>query len=219
MRSAELVTDAAEPSLRRNSRANLDRILGEMIERPEAHAELAREIDSDFGETRAVLVLDMSGFSRTTQLRGIVAYLLMIHQMRLLAVPVVEEHGGFLLKAEADNLFCLFETVQEALAASREVMSRLDTANLVLPEDFELYASIGIGYGPILRIGEHEIAGNQVNLAAKLGEDIAELKEILLTPEARAEMKEEGLSFDERAVAVSGLELKYYFLQDSESSP
>ena len=214
---ADPEASSTSSSADRHTREELDAFLNELIERPYDREDIERRIEETFTQQKAVMVLDMSGFSRTTQLRGIVAYLLMIHQMRLLAVPVVEEHGGFLLKAEADNLFCLFETVQEALAASREVMSRLDTANLVLPEDFELYASIGIGYGPILRIGEHEIAGNQVNLAAKLGEDIAELKEILLTPEAQAEVNEAGVSYEERVVAVSGLELKYYFLQDFDT--
>ena len=202
----------AEPPLRRNSHANLDRILREMMERPEDQDALAREVDEQFGETRAVLVLDMSGFSRTTQKRGIVAFLLMIHEMRLIATPTVEENGGIVVKAEADNLYCLLESVTGAVKAAREIMKRLDAANLLLPEERRLYASIGIGWGRILNIDERDMFGDEVNLASKLGEDVAERGEILLTEAARAEAAAAGLQTRAETISISGLSLSYHAL-------
>jgi adenylate cyclase len=202
----------AEPPLRRNSHANLERILREMMERPEAQEALTREIDEQFGETRAVLVLDMSGFSRTTQKRGIAAFLLMIHQMRLIATPTIEENGGIVVKAEADNLYCLIESVAGAVKAAREIIARLDAANLLLPEERRLYASIGIGWGRILNIDERDMFGDEVNLASKLGEDIAERGEILLTAAAQAEAAAAGLQTRAEAISISGLSLSYYAL-------
>jgi class 3 adenylate cyclase len=201
-----------EPALRRNSRSNLDRILKEMIERPEAQEELAREVDSHFGETRAVMVLDMSGFSRTTQRRGIVAFLLMIHQMKLIATPTVEANGGLVVKSEADNLYCLFETVKGAIKASRELILRLDTGNLLLPEERRLYAAIGIGHGRIINIDEEDLFGDEVNLASKLGEDIAERGQILLTEAARAEAADAGIETREESISISGLSLAFHAL-------
>jgi class 3 adenylate cyclase len=99
----------SEAGLKRNSKAHLERLLQQMLERPADEAELSRELEEQFAETRAVLVLDMSGFSRTTQLRGIVAFLLMIHRMRQIVTPVIEAHGGLVIKAEADNLLCLLQ--------------------------------------------------------------------------------------------------------------
>jgi class 3 adenylate cyclase len=202
----------AEPPLRRNSHANLDRILREMMERPEAQEELTREIDEQFGETRAVLVLDMSGFSRTTQKRGITAFLLMIHQMRLIATPTIEENGGIVVKAEADNLYCLLGSVTGAVTAAREIMKRLDAANLLLPEERRLYASIGIGWGRILNIDERDMFGDEVNLASKLGEDVAERGEILLTAAAQVEASAAGLQTRAEAISISGLSLSYHAL-------
>src|SRR5688572_16124587 len=120
--------DGAAP-LPANTRARLDELLDQIIEHPEKRAELEAQIERDFTERRAVFVLDMSGFSRTTQAHGVVSFLLMIHQMRLLAAPVVEARGGRLVKAEADNLYCLFETVEAAVAAAREIVRRLETVN------------------------------------------------------------------------------------------
>jgi len=201
-----------EPALRRNSRSNLDRILREMIERPEAQEELARDVDAHFGETRAVMVLDMSGFSRTTQRRGIVAFLLMIHQMKLIATPTVEANGGLVVKSEADNLYCLFETVKGAIKASRELIQRLDTVNLLLPEERRLYAAIGIGHGRIINIDEEDLFGDEVNLASKLGEDVAERGQILMTEAARAEAADAGIETREESISISGLSLAFHAL-------
>ena len=206
------VDPPAAPPLRDNSREALDRLLGEMVERPEDRKELAAAIERDFGEERAVMVLDMSGFSRTTQKRGITAFLLMIHQMKLLCRPAIEAAGGLIVKAEADNLFCLFEHVGDAVAAAREVVERLDAANLVLPEDRRLYASIGIGYGAILNVDNDDIFGDEVNLASKLGEDIAERGMIVLTEAARARAESAKIETREESVSISGLTFSYHLL-------
>jgi class 3 adenylate cyclase len=210
------MAEASEPSERFRptspGRAEFEALLGELIERPYDREMIERRIEERFTQERAVMVLDMTGFSRTTQIRGVVPYLLMIHQMRLLASPEVEEHGGTAIAAEADNLLCLFPTVDEALSASRHITDALRAANLVLPGDFELYVSIGLGYGPILNIDDEQIAGNELNLASKLGEDVADLGEVLLTEAARAKL-ESSESFEEHLVSISGLEVKYYRLQ------
>jgi class 3 adenylate cyclase len=183
------------------------------MERPYDRREIEHRIEERFSKRKAVMVLDMSGFSRTTQIRGIVPYLLMIHQMRLLAVPIIERLRGSVVKAEADNLFCLFDAVGEAYAASREIIRTLDSANVLLASDLELYASIGIGYGSILIVDDDHIAGNEVNLASKLGEDVAGRKEILLTAAARAEFTSSENLLEQRCLTISGLELDYYALR------
>ena len=106
------------------------------------------------------MVLDMSGFSRTTQKEGIVSFLLMIHQMQLIARPCVENQHGLVLKAEADNLFCLFDTVAAAVHAALEINENLNSVNKLLPEDRRLYVSIGIGYGRILNVDDHDLFGD-----------------------------------------------------------
>ena len=46
---------------------------------------------------------------------------------------------------------------------------------------------VGIGYGEMLRIGDADIFGAEVNAACKLGEDVAKSSEILLTGAASRE--------------------------------
>lgn len=196
-----------------NTRANLERLLDEMIEAPQRRPEITREIEDTFGQERAIMILDMSGFSRTTQREGIVQFLFMIHQMRLVVCPCVQEAGGLLLKAEADNLFCLFDKVADAVRASQQITRDLRTANHLLPEGHRLYVSIGIGYGRFLNIEDQDLFGDEVNLACKLGEDVGQMGEILLTSAAYAQARETGIECREQVISVSGLELPYYAVQ------
>ena len=192
-----------------NSRKALDRLLQEMIEQPERRHTLVREIETRFGQDRAILILDMTGFSRTTHRHGIVAFLLMIHQMQRIACPCIKAHGGVLVKTEADNLFCLFDSVDAALAAAQDIARRLEMVNVVLPADRHLYASIGIGYGRVLNIEDQDLFGDEVNLTCKLSEDIAEQGAILLTAEARARLPQmQGLV--EQELSLSGMSLTYF---------
>lgn len=201
-----VVLEAAEPP---NTRERLDELLSQIIDHPELRVEISQSIEREFTQRRAVLVLDMSGFSRTTQVHGVVSFLLMIHQMRLLAVPTIEACGGSLVKAEADNLYCLFEDVDRAVAAAREIMRQLNTVNVLLPATRRLYASIGIGFGDILVLGGQDLFGDEVNLTSKLGEDVAQGGMILLTEAARAELPETVTTTQERA-SISGLALTYH---------
>ena len=58
---------------------------------------------------------------------------------------------------------------------------------------------MGLGFGPMLRIGDHDVYGAEVNAAAKLGEDTAKAHEILVTGavrEAAAEGLPAGVTFE-----------------------
>lgn len=194
-----------------NTHARLDALLSRIIQEPERRSEITAEIERDFTQRCSVLVLDMSGFTRTTQLHGIVEFLMMIHQMRLMSLPTIQACGGELVKAEADNLYCLFPTVADAVRASRAIVDRLNTVNVLLPADRRLYASIGIGFGDILVLEKEDLYGDEVNLTSKLGEDVAQGGQILLTEAARAELDASVTTTLER-VSISGLVLHYHAL-------
>ncbi len=193
------------------TRARLDQLLGQIVEEPERRGDIARQIEREFTQRRAILVLDMSGFSRTTQVHGVVSFLIMIHQMRLLAEPTILQCGGELLKAEADNLYCLFDDPDAAVNAAREIVRQLNTVNVLLPATRRLYASIGIGFGDILVLEGQDMFGDEVNLTSKLGEDVAQGGMVLLTQSARDALDRAVTTSEERA-SISGLALTYHVL-------
>ena len=187
----------------------LDALLLRIINRPSEEAAITAEIEQAFTQRRAVLVLDMSGFSRVTQAYGIVTFLAMIMRMRGLSEPIIEAFNGDLIKAEGDNLYCLFPDVDDAVGAAVDIIAALDQANHALPADRGLYASVGVGFGDVLVLEHADMFGDEVNKASKLGEDIAKRGEILLTSEARKRLQR-TIACEENRRTISKLKLVYY---------
>lgn len=155
---------------------------------PDGREAIERSLWADFGCERAVLVVDMSGFSSLSLRHGIVHYLSMVRRMQLIAQPVVSRRDGIILKFEADNAFAMFLDVEAALEAAFELNAAFDAANRATPDELDIRIACGIDYGPILVIEEQDFFGDAVNRASKLGEDLAAPGEILLAAPAAARL-------------------------------
>lgn len=191
-------------------RRKLERLLDTRNEHPEQLSDIDRRITEGFERTCAILVLDMCGFSRLTIRHGIIHYLAMIRRMQRTVVPIVEACSGHVVKTEADNVFATFAKVPDAIQCARRIHGDLARANEVLPEDWDVLVGIGIGYGPLLLIGDDDVFGSEMNLASKLGEDIASAGEILLTEDAYARAGSAKRGFTVQRARVGGLRFPYY---------
>jgi adenylate cyclase len=157
---------------------------------PVQRAALAAQINRDFGRVLAVLVIDLSGFTRRTLLQGIVHFLAILERLERLVVPVVKRCGGRLLRVEADNLFAVFPKLVPALSCAEAIHQVIGVANQVVPDLAGLSVTLGIGYGRLLAIGSDDVYGDEMNLACKLGGDLAQPGEILLTARAHEALGE-----------------------------
>jgi adenylate cyclase len=197
--------------IKKRTREKLNRLLQERNEHPERAADVDARIDATFGDTLAVMVMDMSGFCRQTVRYGINHFLAKIHRLHSVAVPAVEQHGGEVIKVEADNIYSVFPDVPQAVAAAADTMGRLEAANSMLPEELDMHAEFGIGYGRVLIVDDEDFYGTEVNLASKLGEDVARGGEILLTESACRRLTAAGQGGCEAIeMSVSGLSLTAY---------
>ena len=186
-------------------------LLQERNEYPERAAEIDEQIRRAFGRTLAVLVMDLSGFSRQTIRHGIIHFLAQIHRMHAIATPVIEGLGGEVVKYEADNVFAVFHEVGPAVEAALELDRGLEAANTMLPDECDLHGGFGIGFGDILVVDSGgEIYGSEVNLASKLGEDLAQRGEILLTESAYRHTGGGTREYEPLHISISGLELNAY---------
>jgi adenylate cyclase len=192
------------------------RLLHERNDAPERETEIDAAIRAEFERRLAVMVLDMAGFSRVTARHGIIHYLAMIERMASVATPLLAEHGGRVIKQDADNLFVVFERVEQAVEAAQHLIVAMDRLNATLPENRRLYFGVGIGYGEVLMLGFGDLFGSELNVASKLGEDLAQ-REILLTAEARAALPTEFPCYEVR-FAISGLDLVAYRVLTGERS-
>ena len=79
-------------------------------------------------------------------------------------------------------------------------------ANEALPKREEVGISVGIGFGDLLLVGADDAWGDEMNLASKLGEDLAECGETLLTRSAHDRLTgADGVRLEERTYSVSGI--------------
>jgi adenylate cyclase len=160
-------------------------------------ARIDERIWNTFGETWAVVFTDLSGFSRATAAFGILHFLAVIHRQRQLLLPVVANHDGLVLKEEADSFLIIFRKPDAALTCAIAMQHACQQASAELADEDKVLLCLGIGYGEVLRVGDHDVWGKEVNAASKLGEDTAEPHEILVTEALREAVGEpQGLSFE-----------------------
>jgi class 3 adenylate cyclase len=193
--------------MKRKTRAELNKLLQQRNEYPDRAPEIDAEIREIFGETHAIMVMDMSGFSRLTIKHGIIHFLAMIHRMNQIAMPTVDEHDGAVIKFEADNAFAIFPEVEQAVDACVDIIKRLEAANTMLPNELDMHGKFGIGYGEVLIVQDEDLFGAEVNLASKLGEDLASRNELLLTDAAFSRVDATKRSYEEIEMSISGLHL------------
>lgn len=167
------------------SEGRLERLIAERLEPGADQAAIDRRIWDLFGERWAILYTDLSGFSRRVAEFGIIHFLQTIHEAFQIHAPVIDRHGGFLLKVEGDSLMVIFRNVDEALACAIEMQHITRRYNVGRAPEDKVLLCVGLGYGDVLRIAEDDVFGAEVNAASKLGEDTAKEGEILVTGAVR----------------------------------
>ena len=199
-----------QPAATPHDKAYLHRLLSQRNHQPGSAPSVDAAIEAAFVRDVAILVLDMCGFSRITAQHGIIHFLAMIHQMEQAARPAIEDNGGEVVKQEADNLFAVFTTPEQALEAALDTLRALGAMNTVLPSERALNVSAGIGFGPTLVIAREDLFGPEMNCACKLGEDIAMANEILLTEAAWTSLPTGRYVCSRTDHQISGMELHAY---------
>jgi adenylate cyclase len=139
------------------------------------------EIWATFGEHWTVMSTDLSGFSRHVSEFGIMHFLQVIHEFKRVVRPIIAAHEGILVKAEADSLLLLFKSPDQAVACAAAMQHACQEASSGRPAEQQILLCVGLGHGPVLRIGNSDVFGAEVNGACKLGEDTAGAHEILVT--------------------------------------
>lgn len=191
-------------------------LLGRLIEErmvPGADvADVDRRIRTFFEEEWCVVFTDMAGFSRMSASLGIVPFLCLIHELKRMARPVIESHGGFILKSLADSFLIIFRRAPDAMACLIELQRKLAAYNEGRGEGERIELGAGVGFGRVLKIGDEDVYGVEVNSAARLGEDLADPYEILVTDSARAALLHlPGVTFEavERGTTFPAFRAKY----------
>jgi len=167
----------------------------------QGHQIIVDEIWEKYGTEKTVLIYNMAGFTRLTKDRGIVYFLGLIRLFQKCVEKIVPENDGQIIKFEADNGFVTFDVPEDALRAAIQSLE-------ILSIEEGISFSAGIESGRILVAG-HDFFGDAVNVASKLGEDIAGHDEIIIGPNAWNQMIVKPNYFP-KAAKISNVEITGY---------
>lgn len=170
----KLITNSA-------SRERLEKLIAERLKPGADKDQIDNRLWDLFGEKWCIMFTDLSGFSRGVEKFGIIHFLQTIYESERLLIPVIDQNDGILLKVEGDSFMVIFRNVEKAITASIGMQRVLKSYNVDKPEEEDILLCLGLGYGKVLKIGDTDVFGAEVNAASKLGEDTANAWEILVT--------------------------------------
>ena len=148
------------------------------------------EFSEKYHRERAVLAMDMTGFTSAAMRQGELQSLLRILDAQRVAIPVLQDCGAELIRCFADDIVAIFEDPNNALDAAFEIHRRVQVFNASpMSSELPTLCCAGIGFGNVFAIGPNLAQGDEMNRASKLGEDIARGNETLLTQRAYAAMQ------------------------------
>ena len=199
--------------------SNLFDYLHDLLERNIRPSERQDEIWERFGRRVAVMMLDSSGFSRTTERHGIVHFLTQLMQMRTIIDGVFADSDCHATRFEADNVYAAFDHPDDAIRAALDIHGAIEREGLMLDHQEPFQVCIGIGYGELLWSETLEgYFGEEINLASKLGEDTAAGGETLISESAYRHSNPELVAgFTQSHLSMAGIEATYYRHQRPES--
>ncbi len=148
------------------------------------------EFDAKYLRRRAILVLDLTGFTESTIREGALRSFLRILDAQRLCLPVLRERGAELIRTFADDIVALFLDANGALDAALDMHERTD--HFRRDSEGAAQCCVGIGYGDVYSIGPNLAMGDEMNRASKLGEDTARGGETLLTEGAYQALRARG---------------------------
>lgn len=163
------------------SEERIDKLINERLAPGADKESIDKRIKDLFEETWTVMFTDLTGFSRGVESFGIIHFLQIIHESLRILVPRIDAHDGIILKTEGDSLLVIFRRPESAVECALSMQRSLLDYNAQKPDEEKILLCIGLGSGPVLRIGDRDVFGSEVNAASKLGEDTAKGGEILVT--------------------------------------
>lgn len=143
------------------------------------------EFHQKYQQQNTIMAIDMTGFTASAMNIGELQSLLRIVDAQKVCIPVLKDFSARLIRCFADDIVAIFHEPDHAIDAAFEIHRRLQLfRHSPQASGDTTQCCIGIGHGKVFAIGPNLSQGDEMNRAAKLGEDIARANETLLTERA-----------------------------------
>jgi len=172
-------------------------------------AALDARINKACGAELTVVSCDSSGFSRKTHEHGIIEFMDNMVKCHDALEKIVARHGGVTLSDKADNLMLVFDEPAAAVACSIEMHRWLKKRNRTVPERKKYNICVGIHHGPLLRFAD-DAYGPAVNVAFKLGEDVAAKDELVVSGQVNEVIKKMFRTDYAKHTTIGGITFDVY---------
>jgi class 3 adenylate cyclase len=169
--------------------------------RPAEGDALDRLIDRRCGEELAILVSDSAGFTRRTHEIGILPALTAVRRAYAQFKPIVAKHKGAVVSQKVDNLVAVYPDALRAVRSAVELRRAMRGQTIGF--------CLGIDVGRVIRLTD-DVYGAPVNVASKLGEDLAGQDEILVTSEVARRVRGRIRVVYSRSTEIGGKEFELY---------
>ena len=154
-------------------------------------------------------VSDSSGFTRKTHEHGILQFLAVMTRCYGFVAPILRRHGGKVYSQQADNMVVSFPDPLRAVQAAVTVQRRLRSHNRGKKDAAQFHLCIGIHCGRALELAD-DVFGDCVNIASKVGEDLAGKGEILVTGDVSHRVRGRYRSTYTRSAELGGRTFELY---------
>jgi adenylate cyclase len=136
----------------------------------------------------SVVVADVVGFSRLTELDEEGTHARLNAVQRDLIKPKISEHHGRIIKNTGDGALLEFASVVDAVRCAVEIQREMIDRNADFPDDRRIVFRIGINLGDVI-VEPDDIHGDGVNVAARL-EGLAEAGGVCISGTAHDQVRD-----------------------------
>ena len=166
-------------------------------------AQIDRQLLEKHSREMAILFSDIVGSTGIYEKQGDVAGLAMVRRHNAILFPVIERHGGRVVKTIGDAILAVFEDLAQGVRCAAAMQASLAAAR-VPGEGTPIHIRVGVHAGRVM-LDRGDVFGDAVNTAARIVGQ-AKADEVLLSAELVERVADEvGLSAEQRApVALKG---------------
>lgn len=155
-------------------------------------------------ELVTVLFVDIAGSTRFYDQHGDVAGLVMVQKCLDLLIPLVEQHGGTVIKTIGDAILARFCDVEGAVRSAVAMQRNLAERNRDRAPTDQIHVRVAVNLGLAL-LKDNDVFGDVVNVTARI-EGAADADEIAISPSVYEKIRHlPGIRVREKS---SGVELK-----------
>lgn len=141
--------------------------------------ELDRMLQTEYTRDVTLMFTDIVGSTSFFERRGDIEGRTMIQEHNDLLFPVVQRHGGTVLRTIGDAIMAVFPTPEEGVRSAIDMQRTLCERNKTQRKEDHIRVRIGVNYGKgILQDGD--VYGDMVNVAARV-ESLADGDQILIS--------------------------------------